>query len=96
MLKRILLGLASLLSLSVSVFFLYVIHFLFSSEIAPAIENGSLNVETSIRILNRVWAGNEIYIILGIYALLACAFFYGAIRVGKRALQPETGSSRHY
>jgi hypothetical protein len=94
MLKRILLSLASLISLSVSIFFLYVIHFLFSSEISPAIENGSLNIETSSRILNRVWVGNEIYIILGIYALLACAFGYGAIRVGKRALQPESSSTK--
>jgi hypothetical protein len=37
-------------------------------------------------ILNRVWEGNEIYVLLTTYILLACVFAYGAIRIIKKAI----------
>lgn len=81
MLKKILRGIAGMLLLSVSVFFISVLAYLVSSEVSPAIRSGSLNVETSTMILNHVWEGNEIYLLLAAYALLACVFAYGAFRV---------------
>ncbi len=84
--KKLLNGIFGIVLLSISVFFVAVVAYLVSSEVSPAIKKGSLNVETSTMILNRVWDGNEIYILLATYILLACAFAYGAIRIVKKAI----------
>lgn len=48
-------------------------------EIVPGMRNGTLTVETSSQILNRVWVGNEIYVLLAIYAIAAaCLLLAGA------------------
>jgi hypothetical protein len=83
--KRLFNGLMSILFVCASLFFVYIDFFLVASEVLPAVEQGSLNVETNSRILNHLWEGNEIYIVIGAYFLLACAFGYGAVRFGKRA-----------
>jgi hypothetical protein len=85
-LKKLLNGIVSIVLFSVSVFFVAIVAYLVSSEVSPAIKKGSLNVETSTMILNRVWEGNEIYVLLATYILLACAFAYGAIRTVKKAI----------
>ncbi len=86
MLKKLLYGIVGIVLFSVSVFFVAIVASLVSSEISPAVRKGSLNVETSTMILSRVWEGNEIYVLLATYILLACAFAYGAIRIVKKAI----------
>ena len=69
----------------ISLFFLGSAAYVISSDVWPAIENGSLTVETSSTILNHTWHGNDIYILLAAYILLAIAFAFGAIRLAHRA-----------
>lgn len=84
--KRFFYGIGSLALVAVCAFFVVIIAYLVSSEVSPALQQGSLNVETSTMILNRVWEGNQIYILLAAYLLLACASAYGAIRFGARVI----------
>lgn len=84
--KKLLNAVVAFVLLSVSIFFVAVVAYLVSSEVWPAIKKGSLNVETSSVILNRMWEGNEIYILLAAYVLLACTFAYGAIRILRSAI----------
>ena len=88
-LVRVFSGIAGVALISVSAFFLWVISFLVSSEVMPAVRDGSFNVETSTMILNIVWEGNQIYILLAAYLLLAGACMYGAIRFFRRAVSRQ-------
>ena len=85
--KKLLNGVVGLALSSIGVFFVYIVASLVSSEVSPAVANGSLNVETSTMILNRVWEGNEIYLLLAIYTLLACMFFFGARIAVRKAIK---------
>jgi hypothetical protein len=67
--------------LLISVFDAAIITMLVRSEVMPAIRAGSLNVQSSTMILNIVWDGNEIYILLAFYLLLAVLLAWGAIRL---------------
>lgn len=78
---------ASIVLLSASVSLGTVVVYLFSSEVLPAIKNGSFNVETSSMILNIVWEGNEIYVLLAAYALFAGGLAYGAFRVFMKVIR---------
>jgi hypothetical protein len=78
---------SSIVLIAVSVFFVAITAYLFSTEVLPAIKNGSINVETSSMILNILWEGNEIYVVLAAYTLLAGGFAYGAIRVFLKAVR---------
>ena len=80
-LKKIAASFLAILLAALGLFFLWVIAYLGSSEVMPALRQGSLNVETSTMILNRTWDGNEIYLILFAYLLLAVALVYGAYKV---------------
>ncbi len=64
-----------------SIFFIYVISYLIGSDIVPALEQGTLSVDTNTMILDRVWEGNEIYLLILAYAVLAVAFAYGGYRL---------------
>ena len=86
-LKRLSMGLAGVALFFISAFFLWVISYIVSSEIMPALRNGSLNVESETMILNIVWEGNEIYILLAAYLLLAAACGYGAYRLIRNAVR---------
>ena len=86
MLKKFAYIVAGIALFSMSLFFIVIVAYLVSSEVLPAIENGSLNVESSTMILNVVWEGNEIYILLAAYALLAAAFAWGAVKAVRKAL----------
>lgn len=53
--------------------------YLVQGEVLPAVAAGSLSIETDSMILNRVWRGNEIYLLFAFYAagaigLAAAAF----------------------
>ena len=47
--------------------------FLVQGEILPSLPAGSLSIESESMILNRVWRGNEIYLLLAVYAVGATA-----------------------
>jgi hypothetical protein len=55
-------------------------------EIVPALSSGTLSVETNSTILNRVWVGNEIYLLLLIYLLVAITLISGGTRLFLNAL----------
>lgn len=55
-------------------------------EILPVLSNGTLSVETSSTILNRVWVGNEIYLLLLIYLLVAITLISGGTGLFRNAL----------
>lgn len=86
MLKKPFCIFGSIILFSVSVFFVAIAAYLFSSEVLPALKNGSFNVETHSIILNVLWEGNEIYVVLAAYTLLAGGFAYGAIGVFMKAV----------
>lgn len=88
MLKNFAYMLAGVALISMSLFFVVIIVYLVSSEVLPAVEQGSLNVESSTMILNILWEGNEIYVLLAAYALLAGLFGWGAIQTVRKALKP--------
>lgn len=69
--------------LGLSIFFVVTVSYLAGSELLPAIRQGTLSVETNSMILNILWKGNEIYILLVAYLLVAGACAYGAIRAFK-------------
>ena len=86
MLSRILNGIAALMLFSVSIFLVVVSAYLVSTEVMPAIDDGTLTVSSDTRVLNILWEGNEIYVLLSGYALLAAGFAY----VGILALRKST------
>ena len=85
MLKKLAHGLAGILLFSLSLFFLFIVAYLVSTEVVPAMEHDSFSVKSNVMILNILWEGNEIYIVLTTYTLLAGAFGWGAIRCLKNA-----------
>ncbi len=85
MLKRLFYGIAGIVLVCISVFFAVIVAYLVSTEILPAIREGSLNIETSTMILNILWKGNEIYLLLSGYVVLSAGFAYGAMRIFRKA-----------
>lgn len=67
-----------------SIFLIYVIIYIVRDDVLPALQHGSLSIATSTMILNRVWDGNELYLLLAAYAALACGGAYGGIRLLRR------------
>lgn len=59
----------------------------FVDEISPAMKGGSLSVQTSSMILNHVWVGNEIYILLVIYVVIAVSLFGAGIVFARSTLR---------
>lgn len=86
MTKRLVNGVFALILFSLSAFLIGIIAYLVSSEVMPAIEQGTLSVQTSTMVLNRVWEGNEICVLLAAYTLTAIAFGYGGIRFTRKAI----------
>jgi hypothetical protein len=68
--KRVLAGLASIVSLALIVVFAMGIVSLVQSEVIPALVAGSFRIQTNSMILNRVWKGNGLYWLLAAYATL--------------------------
>ena len=87
MLKRICYGACAAFLSAVSAFFLVIVVMLVGSEVLPAVATGTLDVDTSTMILNRVWQGNEIYVLLAAYLLIAGVAAFGAFRCAKRAFR---------
>ncbi len=55
--------------------------------ILPAIASGSLDVNMDFHILNHTWHGNEIYILLTTYLILALGMARGVVLLIKKARQ---------
>ena len=79
-------GLSGLALLVLGIFFTWITFYVAESEVWPAILGGSLNVQTNSMILNILWEGNEIYIILALYLLLAAGFIFSAFVAFRAAL----------
>lgn len=79
-------GVLCLLLLLTGLFFAVIIGSLVASEVMPAVAQGSLDVETNTMILNRVWRGNEIYVLLAAYGLVGTMCLYGSLRIGTRTV----------
>lgn len=67
--------------------FVYFIAFIAGESVMPALQAGTLNLETTSRILNINWVGNEVYIILAIYAAIAAGFFTSGIMLARRVIK---------
>jgi len=50
-------------------------------EILPSMSSGTLSVETNSTILNRVWVGNEIYLLVLLYLVVAISLISGGTRL---------------
>lgn len=85
--KRLAYGIVGICLTCLSAFFVAVSAYVVSTDLLPAVEAGSLNVRGSTMILNILWEGNEIYVVLAAYCLLAAGFAYGAIRALGRAIR---------
>ena len=78
---------SSLVMIVIGLLFVFFIWIVVSDEILPELKNGSLAVETSSTILNRVWVGNEIYLLLIIYTAVAAGFVAGGIILVRKTLR---------
>ena len=81
MLKKLAYGTVGIVLLSLCAAFGYFAFHIARSDVLPAVRSGSLDVETSSMVLNVLWEGNEIYVLLAAYLLLAGTSAYGAIRI---------------
>ena len=79
--KRVIRILGGIVLLAAAAFFAIIVGWLIKLEVWPAIQQGSLNVESSTMILNILWVGNELYVLLAAYILLAAGLTYAAIRL---------------
>ena len=79
-LRRITCGVAGLAMLGVSLFLVVIFGHLVKTIVWPSLREGSLDVETSVMILNVVWEGKEIFFLLCGCLLLGGAFAFGASR----------------
>ena len=80
---------SSLVMIVIGLLFVFFIWIVVSEEILPGLKNGSLAVETSSTILNRVWVGNEIYLLLIIYTAVAAGFVAGGIIIVRKAIRQD-------
>ena len=85
-LKKFAYGVVGIALACVSAFFGSVVLYIARSEVWPAIQKGTLDVETSSMVLNVLWEGNEIYLLLLGYLLMAAGFAIAAFRALKAAI----------
>lgn len=85
-LNKLVYGAVSISLLSLCVFFAITAGYLAWLEVLPVIRQGKLSIETDSMILNILWEGNEIYILLLAYLLLAGGFAYGSARAFRAAV----------
>ncbi len=71
---------AALVFFASSLFFVVIVASLVQSEVLPALGRKTLSVDTSTMILNRVWVGNEIYLLLAAYTVLACLLAFVGLK----------------
>jgi hypothetical protein len=87
--KRVLAAVASIALLAWMAFHIMVIASLARSEVMPALAAGSFNIQTSSRILNRVWEGNELYWLLAAHLTLVLMLAAGVTLSARFAIRVE-------
>ena len=94
--RRVLAAFVSVVLLVWIAFHVTVIAHLVRSEVIPALAAGSFNIQTSSRILNRVWEGNELYWLLAAHATLVvvlAAFLARSARFATQGSRPQKGAA---
>ena len=87
--KKSLLILSGIAFLGLGAFFAMIVGWLFAVEVWPVIRQGSLSIESSTRILNILWEGNELYVLLAAYTLLAGGLTYAAVQTIRAACRKQ-------
>jgi hypothetical protein len=77
----------SLILIVIGLLFVFFTWLVFDSEVSPALSSGTLSVKTSTMILNRNWAGNEIYLLLAIYTAVAAGLTAAGFVFGRNTLR---------
>ncbi len=80
-LRRLARGAGSLALGLLSAFFGFITLYVARTEVWPSIQTGTLDVQTDTMILNILWEGNEIYVLLFGYLLLTAGIAFGAYRL---------------
>lgn len=70
--------------------FLYFTYVVASDTVFPAVADGTLSVGSDSMVLNVLWEGNEIYLLLSIYLAAAVAFLTAGIGMARRAVRRPT------
>ena len=92
MAKRLLAAIGSLAAFAAALAIGAGIAWIVRTEVVPALAAGSLSIETNSMILNRVWHGNELYVILATYVAAFAGLAWLAVWLARRAAR---GTGRH-
>jgi hypothetical protein len=85
--KRVLAAFLSIALLAWIAFHVTVIVSLVQSEVVPALNAGSFDIQTNSMILNRVWVGNELYWLIAAHAALVLVLAVASMLAAKFAMQ---------
>lgn len=81
--------------IGVGLFLLYSSLGIVRDELLPVMHKGRLTVTTSSTILNRTWQGNEIYLLLLGYIVVAGASLYGGYRMVRASERRRGAPASH-
>jgi hypothetical protein len=84
--KKVLAAIASIALLAWIAFHVMVIVHLVRIEVLPAFAAGSFNIQTNSMILNRVWRGNQLYLLLAAHAALVFILAVALTRSARLAI----------
>ena len=93
--KRFLASFLAILVLAWMAFHVWVISLLVESEVVPALEAGSFQIQTNSRILNILWEGNELYWLIAAHATLVLILAVVVTRTARFAIRGGTSRERH-
>lgn len=85
--KRFLAAFLAILVLAWLTFHVWVISLLVESEVVPALEAGSFQIQTNSRILNILWEGNELYWLIAAHATLVLILAVVVTRTARFAIR---------
>lgn len=78
---------SSIVFLVVGMLFVFFTGVVFFQEIITNLRAGTITVEASSMILNHVWVGNRIYVLVTIYLAVAAGLITGGITLLRRTLR---------
>lgn len=85
--KRALAALLSVALIAWLSFHAWVIVHLVQTEVMPALDAGSFDIQTSSRILNILWEGNELYWLIAAHATLVLILAVAITRLTRYAMR---------
>jgi len=85
--KRALAALLSVALIAWLFFHAWVIVHLVRSEVMPALDAGSFDIQTNSRILNILWEGNELYWLIAAHATLVLILAVAVTRLARYAMR---------